>query len=100
MDELRLDGNAAAGLLGEVFTLEMTMAEVACDRCASENPVGALMVYKLGTMGTVVRCPSCDEVLMRLVHHSGRYWLEMLGSRYLSIPDGSSAAAGEAAARA
>ena len=100
MDELKLDGNAAAGLLGEVFTLEMTMAEVACDRCDSENLVGALMVYKLGTMGTVVRCPSCDNVLMRLVHHSGRYWLEMLGSRHLRIPDGSSVVATEAAANA
>ena len=30
MDERRLDGNAAGGILGEVFTFEMTMA--ACDR--------------------------------------------------------------------
>lgn len=101
MDEqLRLDGNAAAGPLGEVFPFEMTMAEVTCDRCARENLVGALMVYRPGTLGTVVRCPSCDNVLMRLVHNSGRYWLEMRGARYLRIPDGSSATAGEAAAKA
>jgi hypothetical protein len=29
-DELRLDGNAAAGPLGEVFSFEVTMAEYAC----------------------------------------------------------------------
>ena len=99
MDEqLRLDGNAAAGSLGEVFPFEMTMAEVACDRCASENFVGALMVYKPMTLGTVMRCPSCDNVLMRVVHNPGHYWLEMRGARYLRIPDGSSVDAGEAAA--
>jgi hypothetical protein len=30
MDELRLDGNAAAGALGEVFSFEATTAEYAC----------------------------------------------------------------------
>ena len=101
MDEqLKLDGNAAAGSLGEVFPFEMTMAEVVCDHCASENFVGALMVYQPPmTLGTVVRCPSCDNVLMRLVHNSGNYWLEMRGARHLRIPDGSSVAAGEAAAK-
>jgi hypothetical protein len=99
MDEqLRLDGNAAAGSLGEVFPFEMTMAEIACGHCASENVVGALMVYKPMTLGTVMRCPSCDNVLMRVVHNAGNYWLEMQGARYLRIPDGSSVTAGEAAA--
>ena len=31
MDELRLDGNAAAGTLGEVFSFEVTTAEFTCD---------------------------------------------------------------------
>ena len=33
MDELRLDGNTAAGILDEVFALEMTNAEGACANC-------------------------------------------------------------------
>ena len=32
-DELRLDGNAAAGTLGEVFSFEVTTAEYTCEGC-------------------------------------------------------------------
>jgi hypothetical protein len=33
MDEHRLDGNAAGGLLGEIFPFEMTTAQVTCANC-------------------------------------------------------------------
>jgi hypothetical protein len=35
MDDLRLDGNAAAGLLSEVFTHEATAAAVRCASCGA-----------------------------------------------------------------
>ena len=65
MDELKLEGNAAAGLLGEVFPFEMTMAEVACDRCGTTGNVGGQAAY-MTKMGVVVRCASCDAALVRL----------------------------------
>ena len=40
MNERRLDGNAAAGVLREVFAFEMTTAEIACVRCGSTGRVG------------------------------------------------------------
>ena len=33
IDDLRLDGNAAAGLLGELFAFEITTATAICDGC-------------------------------------------------------------------
>ena len=33
MDELMLDGNAVAGMLGEVFAVEMTTATGTCGNC-------------------------------------------------------------------
>jgi hypothetical protein len=45
MDELRLDGNAVGGLLGEIFPFEMTTAQVTCANCGSLWRVGQAMVY-------------------------------------------------------
>ncbi len=35
--------------------------------------------------GGTIRCPRCDNVLMRIVHARGRYWLDMQGVRILQI---------------
>ena len=83
--ENRLDGNAAAGVLEQIFPFEMTTVEARCAGCGRVNVVGALVVYKHG-MGTIVRCPSCDRVLIRLTEIKGRYWLDMRGLRVLRIP--------------
>jgi len=81
---LRLDGNAAAGLLGEIFTHEMTAASGCCEGCGAVEQVGALSVYAHAP-GVVIRCPSCESVLMRIVSGGGRYWLDLRGVRYLEI---------------
>jgi hypothetical protein len=65
MDELRLDGNAAAGALGEVFSFEVTTAEYACDGCGRYDRIGGAMVYEVRELGTIVRCPHCDNALIR-----------------------------------
>ena len=44
MDRLMLDGNAVAGLLQEVFAVEMTTAIETCNACGATNEVGALHV--------------------------------------------------------
>ena len=90
MDEQRLDGNATGGLLGEIFPFEMTSAETACAGCGAVARVGDAMVYVHG-MGTVVRCASCDNALIRVVRHNGgglgRYWLDLRGVAYLKIAE-------------
>lgn len=87
MDEQRLDGNAAGGLLGEIFALEMTTARVSCTGCGATGEVGAQMAY-VSEIGTVVRCAACDNALIRVARQDrdpGRYWLDLRGVEYLQI---------------
>jgi uncharacterized protein DUF6510 len=82
--DLKLDGNAAAGLLSELFTFELTTATGRCDNCGAVAEIGAVTVYA-NAPGTVLRCPSCDSVLMRVVADGGRYWLDVRGITWLEI---------------
>ena len=86
-DELRLDGNAAAGTLGEVFSFEVTMAQYACGGCGRTGRIGAAMAYEVRGLGTIVRCPGCDNALIRLAHNRGRHWIDLRGIRYLQVAD-------------
>jgi Family of unknown function (DUF6510) len=74
----RLDGNAIGGLLLEVFGTEMTTAEGTCGACGAVRLVAELAVYKPG-LGTVVRCPSCEAVLMVFVQARGVYCVDLRG---------------------
>ena len=80
--DLVLDGNAAAGLLQEIFVLEITTAQIQCEKCHSVVAVGSLRLYA-APMGAVLRCTKCDGILMRAVHTPHSRWLEMAGARCL-----------------
>ena len=82
--ENKLDGNAAAGTLQAIFPFEMTLVQATCTDCGATNPIGATAAYMHG-MGTVIRCPSCDMALIRVVQVKGRYLLDMRGVRVLQI---------------
>lgn len=85
-DALRLDGNAAAGPLQEVFAREVTAAGVTCASCGTTRPLGADMAY-LHAPGLVLRCAGCGAVLLRLVHGGGRFWLDLAGMRCLELAE-------------
>ena len=78
MDDTALDGNAIGGLLIEVFGTEMTTAVATCGRCGAASPVAELAVYEHG-LGTVVRCRSCDAVLMAFVRIRGVTCVDLEG---------------------
>jgi len=82
--DMRLDGNAAAGLLMDIFGHEMTADLTICGTCREENPVGRLLVYAHG-MGTVIRCPNCGNVQMKVASIRSRYSLDMRGVRTLQV---------------
>jgi Zn finger protein HypA/HybF involved in hydrogenase expression len=82
--DLKVDGNAIAGLLREIFTMEMTNAESTCAGCGKVQAVGRVDVY-MNAPGVVVRCPACEQVLMRIVHGRGRYWIDLTGTRCLEF---------------
>ena len=86
IDETKLDGNAIGGLLHEIFALEMTAAEGTCAGCGAVNALARVDVY-VQAPGTVVRCPGCGGVLLRIVKGKGRYWLDMSGLRMLVLAE-------------
>jgi Family of unknown function (DUF6510) len=89
MDEHRLDDNAAAGVLAEVFTFEITTAVAACARCGTADEVGSQMAY-VSEIGTVVRCAACDNALIRIVRQEvepQRYWVDLKGMKYLQLEE-------------
>jgi hypothetical protein len=73
-----LDGNAIAGLLQEVFAVEMTTAIGTCGRCGAAGPVGAVHVYR--GAGIVLRCPHCGNVLAKIVKNDSRAWIDFRGN--------------------
>ena len=83
MDARMLDGNAVAGLLQEVFAVEMTTANGTCNACGATNPVGALRVFR--GAGVVMRCPDCDEVLVTIVEADARICIGLPGVRMLQV---------------
>jgi Family of unknown function (DUF6510) len=89
-ESLRLDGNAAAGVLGEIFAVEMTSAQCTCAHCGHVAPLGGLVLYG-GQVGTVLRCPTCEQVQMRLVRipeRGGQFWIDMRGISILRVTPG------------
>ena len=59
-DRSTLDGNAAGGLLREVFAFEATVAPTTCAGCGRTRPMAELMLYAV-ELGAILRCPSCDQ---------------------------------------
>jgi Zn finger protein HypA/HybF involved in hydrogenase expression len=83
MDALMLDGNAVAGLLQEVFAVEMTTATVSCNACGRTKAVGALRVFR--GAGIVMRCPHCDNAVVTIVEADIRVWMGFAGARTLQV---------------
>jgi hypothetical protein len=74
----RLDGNAAAGVLQEIFTFEMTTASCTCAACGCVSAVGGLMLYG-GAMGSVMRCPSCEALVLSITKVPTGYFMQLRG---------------------
>jgi hypothetical protein len=83
MDPLMLDGNAVAGLLREVFAVEMTTAIGTCGNCGATEPVGAVHVFR--GAGVVMRCPHCDNALVTIVMEDTGGWIGFPGIRALEV---------------
>jgi len=83
MDELMLDGNAVAGMLGQVFAAGMTTATMTCGNCGTAGPVGAMHVFQ--GAGIVMRCPHCDNVVAKITEDGTRMWMNFGGMQALEI---------------
>ncbi|HEY4279458.1 MAG TPA: DUF6510 family protein [Conexibacter sp.] len=84
MDSQMLDGNAVAGMLQEVFAVEMTNAIETCRGCGASDALGATHVYR--GAGTVLVCPHCDNPLVKIVRGDTRMWIGFPGLAMLQLP--------------
>lgn len=86
MDEvaLRLDGNAAAGMLEGALGFDVTAARCVCAGCGATAHVGALVAY-VHAPGIVLRCAQCESVMVRAVRLPHGYRVDLRGVRHLEI---------------
>ena len=84
-----LDGNAVGGLLREIFAFEATTARTACAGCSKVAPMAELQLYAI-ELGAVLRCPSCDEVVIRIARTPRGLWLDLRGAATVVVPAGDS----------
>ncbi len=80
-----LDGNMLDGPLSELFAVDLSTATGRCAHCGSTGPVAGLRVYSQAP-GLVARCPTCVEVMMRLVRAPDVAWLDLRGTTFLRFP--------------
>jgi hypothetical protein len=77
---LPLDGNAAGGLLRDLFAFDVTAASITCDGCGTVALIAEAKLYGV-PMGAIIRCAHCDAAVMRLVRTPAGFWLDMRGAR-------------------
>ena len=82
--ELMLDANATAGLLQEIFGVEMTASHTECAHCGNEGEVGTLLAFTQGP-GIVLRCSTCEQVMIRIIQTPEAIHLDARGAVYLRI---------------
>jgi hypothetical protein len=76
-----LDGNAAAGELSRIFTIDVTAAEGCCAQCGAIKRFAEAHLY-MQCPGVVARCPVCQHVLLRLVNVRQHVMLDLRGLAY------------------
>lgn len=84
---LMLDGNAVAGRLEQIFGRDMTMAVARCAGCGIDAEMGALMAFTRGP-GVVLRCPTCQAAIARIVETTTAIYLDARGAAYVRIRSG------------
>jgi hypothetical protein len=90
MDEsgMKLDGNAAAGLLADVLAQDATRVRVLCAGCGAKAEVGAQTLYMFpGSPGAVLRCHACENVLIVTVRALGRIRVGIPGATWFEMPE-------------
>ncbi len=81
----RLDGNAAAGMLAELFAVDITTARSRCASCGRTSMLGAHHLYA-DAPALVLRCPNCTDVVLRCGMREGRILLDLRGAQLLAVP--------------
>jgi uncharacterized protein DUF6510 len=87
--QMMLDGNAVAGELTAMFGIDMTDNDAECAHCHQVHALGAMLAFTQ-CPGMVLRCPSCEAVMVRIVRTPHGTFVDMRGATYLRMPAGES----------
>jgi hypothetical protein len=82
--ELMLDANATAGLLHEIFGVEMTAEPTECANCGNKAEIGTLLAFVQGP-GITLRCSACENVVVRITQTPEAIYLDARGAVYLRL---------------
>jgi hypothetical protein len=82
---LMLDANAAAGILDEIFATDVTACPVECANCGLTGPIGTLLAFTQAP-GVVLRCPGCENVVLRIVQTPQAIYLDARGAAFVRLP--------------
>ena len=82
--DMMLDGNAVAGLMQELFAVDMTATPAECANCGMVSEMGSLMAFTQAP-GSVLRCPSCGQVMLSIVETPNAIHLDIRGVAHLRI---------------
>ena len=66
----RVDGNAAAGMLAEVFAVDITTMTGACGACGAVGPLAETDV-ELDDVAAIIRCRTCTHTLLTVLRVAG-----------------------------
>lgn len=84
---MMLDGNALAGMLSEVFAIDVTASRSACVWCGVIGALGEQHLYmNPGAPGAVLRCRGCEGAMLVVVHREGALRVAAPGLRWMDIP--------------
>jgi len=78
---LMMDGNAVAGRLEDIFGRDMTTALTRCAGCANQ---AEMMAFMRGP-GIVLRCPSCEAVIARIVETTTAVYFDARGAAFVRM---------------
>jgi hypothetical protein len=84
VEERVLDGNAAGGLLLELFGVDLTAAPCMCGGCGAREEVARLDVY-VDCPGVVIRCRHCRNVMITIVRGPQRTWIDLRGTSMMEL---------------
>lgn len=82
--ELMLDANAVAGIFQEIFGVEMTAQPTECANCGQEGEIGTLLAFTQAP-GIVLRCPACENVVVRITQTPDAFYIDARGAVYLRL---------------
>lgn len=63
---MRVDGNALAGLLGQVFTRDVTTMRASCRLCGTIGPLAEAAV-EVDEVAAIVLCRGCTHTLFTVL---------------------------------